>query len=69
MYCVRLGGVFEKEVQAKGYKDALKKALKSEGFKASIASDGETATGSATVINLESKIEKDFFLNHILWVG
>ena len=69
MYYVKLVGLFEKEVKAKGYKDALKKALKLEGFKASLASDGETTTGKAVVINLESKIEKDYLLNHIVWIG
>ena len=69
MYYVKLGGLFEKEVKAKGYKDALKKALKLEGFKASLASDGETTTGRAIVTNLENKIEKDYLLNHIVWIG
>ena len=69
MYYVKLVGLFEKEAKAKRYKDALKKALKLEGFKASLVSDGETTTGRAVVINLESKIEKDYLLNHIVWIG
>lgn len=69
MYRVELQGIFEESIKAKSAKDALVKALKINGFKASITKERDYVTGKAFVTDLETKVVEEFLLNKIQWIG